>query len=142
MAKQKINKGSSGQNRKTSDDFLNKFKIKDYAVETSSGLIYRTLESGSGLTPTATDSVKVNQRILLANGKIITDTYRSGLPDEFSLAEAIPGLREGLQLMNEGARFEFAIPAELAWGKKGVGDKIGPNAVLLIDLRLLSVIFN
>lgn len=142
MAKQKINKGSSGQNRKTSDDFLNKFKIKDHAVETSSGLIYRTLEPGSGLTPTATDSVKVNQRILLANGKIIADTYRSGLPDEFSLAEAIPGLREGLQLMNEGARFEFAIPAELAWGKKGVGDKIGPNAVLLIDLRLLSVIFN
>lgn len=139
MTKKGINKGSSGQNRKKSDDFLNKFKMKEGALITHSGLIYRVIEQGNGPVPTVTESVKVNQRILLANGKIIADTYRSGLPDEFNLAEAIPGLREGLQLMNEGARFEFAIPADLAWGKKGVGDKIGPNAVLFIDLRLLSV---
>jgi FKBP-type peptidyl-prolyl cis-trans isomerase FkpA len=57
------------------------------------------------------------------------------------MKEAIPGIREGLQLMQEGARFEFVVPPELAWGKKGVGNKIGPNAVLIFDIRLLKVMF-
>ncbi|MDO3381351.1 FKBP-type peptidyl-prolyl cis-trans isomerase [Gilvimarinus algae] len=141
MAKSKLNKGSSGQNRKASEDYMDKYRQKDGVEQTASGLLYRVIEPGSGLTPTEADSVEVNQRIQLVGGKIIGDTYKEGMPDEFTMKEAIPGIREGLQLMQEGARYEFVVPPELAWGKKGVGNKIGPNAVLIFDLRLLKVVF-
>ena len=140
MAKKQLNKGSSGKNRKASEDFMDKYRQKQGVQQTSSGLLYRVVEQGDGLTPVPTDSIQVNQRIQLVGGKIIGDTYKEGLPDEFSMKEAIPGIREGLQLMQEGARFEFVVPPELAWGKKGVGDKIGPNAVLIFDVRLLKVL--
>ena len=140
MAKKQLNKGSSGQNRKASEDFIDKYRQKEGVQQTSTGLLYRIVESGEGLTPALGDSVQVNQRIQLVGGKIIGDTYKEGLPDEFSMKEAIPGIREGVQLMQEGARYEFVVPPELAWGKKGVGDKIGPNAVLIFDLRLLKVL--
>ncbi|BFM22213.1 FKBP-type peptidyl-prolyl cis-trans isomerase [Gilvimarinus japonicus] len=141
MSNKKLNKGSSGQNRKAGEDYLDKYRQKDGVQETASGLLYREVEPGSGIAPTETDSVEVNQRIQLVGGKIIGDTYKEGIPDEFTMKEAIPGIREGLQLMQEGARFEFVVPPELAWGKKGVGNKIGPNAVLIFDIRLLKVMF-
>ena len=141
MSNKKLNKGSSGQNRKAGEDYLDKYRQKDGVQETASGLLYREVEPGSGIAPTETDSVEVNQRIQLVGGKIIGDTYKEGIPDEFTMKEAIPGIREGLQLMQEGARYEFVVPPELAWGKKGVGNKIGPNAVLIFDLRLLHVKF-
>ena len=140
MAKNKLNKGSSGQNRKASEGFIDKYRQKEGVQQTNTGLLYRLVEQSEGLVPALGDSVQVNQRIQLVGGKIIGDTYKEGLPDEFSLKEAIPGIREGLQLMQEGARYEFVVPSELAWGKKGVGDKIGPNAVLIFDIRLLKVL--
>jgi len=97
------------------------------------------VETGDGYTPAMGDSVVVNQRIALVNGKVIADTYKAGMPDEFTMKEAIPGIQEGLQLMQEGGRYEFVVPSDLAWGKRGVGDKIGPNAVLIFDVRLLKV---
>lgn len=141
MAKKKLNKGSSGQNRAASDNYIEKYRSKDDVQQTASGLLYRVIEPGDGMTPTETDTVEVNQRIQLVGGKVVGDTYKEGMPDEFTMKEAIPGIREGLQLMKEGDRFEFVVPPELAWGKKGVGNKIGPNAVLIFDLRLLKVVF-
>lgn len=138
--KKKLNKGSSGQNRKASNQFLEKYRQKANVQETHSGLLYRELEAGDGLKPVLDDSVRINQRILNVDGSIIADTYKTGEPDKFTMKEAIPGIREGLQLMQAGARFEFVVPAELAWGKKGVGNKIGPNAVLFFDMRLLEVV--
>jgi len=142
MANKKLNKGSSGQNRKASEDYMARYSQKDGVVTTASGLLYRELEAGTGTAPKLNDWVEVNQRILFVNGKVIADTYKSGETDTFSMKEAIPGIREGLQLMTEGARYEFVVPPELAWGKRGVGDKIGPNAVLIFDLRLLAVKFS
>lgn len=141
MINKKLNKGSSGQNRKASDDYMEKYRQKEGVLETASGLLYRVIEEGTGPTPTMTDTLVVNQRILSVSGKIIADTYKEGMPDEFSMKEAIPGIQEGLQLAREGGRYEFIVPPELAWGKRGVGDKIGPNAVLIFDLRLLAVKF-
>lgn len=144
MAKQdsgKLNKGSSGQNRKASEEQLSKFRQKPDVIETSSGLLYRVLEPGSGITPCETDSVTVHQRIKVVNGKLIADTYKTGFTDTFSLKEAIPGVRELLLMANVGGRYEFMVPPELAWGKKGVGDKIGPNSILLFDLRLIDIQF-
>ena len=142
MSKNKLNKGSAGQNRKASEEFIQKYQSKKDVYTTGSGLLYRVLEQGSGITPTMNDSVEVNQRILLFNGKVIADTYQTGNPDRFSLQEAITGVQEGLLLSQEGGRYEFVVPAHLAWGRKGVGDKIGPESALIFDLRLLSVLFN
>ena len=135
----KLNKGSAGQNRKASESYLGKYATKPGTCATGSGLLYRALEPGQGLMPTEQDTVVVNQRILGVDGKVIADTYKTGMPDRFTMKEAIPGLREGLQLMAEGARFEFVIPPELAWGKRGASNKIGPNAVLIVDIRLIEV---
>ncbi len=136
-----LNKGSSGQNKKISNSYLDKYALKDGVIRTPSGLLYRVLETSQGLSPEASDTVRVNQRILNADGRVISDTYKTGEPDKFSMKEAIAGVREGLQLMKVGERFELVVPADLAWGKKGVKNKIGPNALLIFDVRLLAVVF-
>jgi FKBP-type peptidyl-prolyl cis-trans isomerase len=138
MAK-KLNKGSAGQNRKASEVFIEKYLRQTDVVQTRSGLMYRVIDSSTGIQPTMQDSVVVNQRIMNVDGSVIADTYKTGFVDRFSLQEAIPGLQEGLQLMPVGSRYEFVLPAELAWGKKGVGNKIGPNAVLVFDIRLIEL---
>ena len=102
-------------------------------------MCYRVLDPSVGDSPTLFDRVSVHQRILLVDGSVIADTYKTGLKEKFSLAEAIEGLQEGLQLMSLGARYEFVIPAELAWGKKGNGGKIGANALMIMDVRLLAI---
>lgn len=135
----KTSKGSTGSNKKLTEDFISKYQNKADVISLDSGLLYRVIDDVQGASPKFTDTVTVNQRILLADGSVIADTYKAGLPDEFDISEAIPGLQEGIQLMPVGARYEFVIPPELAWGKKGNGSKIGPNAVMQVDLRLIKV---
>ncbi|WP_019601199.1 FKBP-type peptidyl-prolyl cis-trans isomerase [Teredinibacter turnerae] len=137
----KLNKGSAGQNRKAGQGFMEKYRLKDGVQESPSGLLFRVLEESDGMRPTEQDVVVVNQRILNADGSVIADTYKAGIPDTFTMKEAIPGLREGLLLMPVGARYELVIPPELAWGRRGATNKIGPNAVLIIDVRLLEIKF-
>lgn len=140
MAKRNT-KGSTGFNKKNSDQYIAKYAAKAEVEQTQSGLFYRIIEPATGAPPTMEGSVRVNQRVWLADGTVIADTYKSGEADIFTMGEAIPGLQEGLQMMAEGARYEFVVPPELAWGKKGVGRKIGPYAVLTFDIRLLEIIF-
>ncbi len=130
-------KGSSGGNRKNSERFIEKFSAHPETQECDSGLMYRVIEEVDGQYVTETDTVVVNQRILLADGSVVADTYKAGMPDTFELDEAIDGLREAILLMPIGSRYEFMIPPELAWGRKGNGGKIGANAVLHFDIRLL-----
>lgn len=134
-----LNKGSKGQNRKGSEAFIAKYANKPDVIKRDSGLMYRILEEVQGPTPAMQNTVVVNQRILNFDGSVIADTYKSGFTDRFSLKEAILGLQEGLQLMALGSRYEFVIPPTLAWGKRGVGNKIGPNALMVFDVRLLEI---
>ncbi|MCH1924001.1 FKBP-type peptidyl-prolyl cis-trans isomerase [Shewanella sp. C32] len=131
-------KGSTGQNRNLTEEFIKKYSAKAGVTATDSGLYFRIIEDADGAKPSEFDTVKIHQRILLADGSVIDDTYRKGLPEEFALAEGIEGLQEGLQLMSKGARYEFVIPPDLAWGRKGNGGKIGPNAVMQMDVRLVD----
>jgi FKBP-type peptidyl-prolyl cis-trans isomerase len=142
MAKKQrtLNKGSKGQNRKGSEAFVAKYANKADVFQLDSGLMYRILEDAQGPTPTMQNEVVVNQRILNFDGSVIADTYKSGFTDRFTLQEAIPGLQEGLQLMALGSRYEFVIPPDLAWGKRGVGNKIGPNALMIFDVRLVEIV--
>ena len=136
----KSGKGSAGQNRKSSEDFLIKYQQKEDVMITHSGLMYRVIEAVEGCHPTIDDSVEVHQRILLTDGKVIADTYKTNSSEKFSVEEAIDGLTEGLQVMTLGSRYEFVIPADLAWGKKGNRSSIGPNAVLIINIRLVDIL--
>ncbi len=136
--KKKKGKGSQGQNRKASEEFFAKNRKKDGVVQTDSGLQYLIRDEGSGDHPPANAMVTIHQRITLLDGTLIRDTYAELEPETFDLTEAIDGLKEGIPLMNRDARFRFWVPPELAWGKRGAGDKIGPYATLVFDLRLVD----
>lgn len=137
---QKRGRGGAGQNRTEGESFLRKNRKRPDVVETSSGLQYTVREEGTGRWPDELSKVEVNQRILLVDGTVLKDTYHGLETDRFTLEEAIPGLREGLLLMREGAKYRFVVPPALAWGKRGAGSRIGPYAVLIFDVRLESVI--
>ena len=138
-AGKKRGRGGAGQNRAETEAFLKKNRARPDVIETSSGLQYTIKEPGSGKRPDAWSTVEVNQRILLVDGTVIKDTYHGTETDVFRMSEAIDGLKEGLPLMQEGGKFRFVIPPELAWGKRGAGDKIGPCAALIFDIRLEKV---
>lgn len=133
-------KGSAGNNRKAGEDFLRQNMMKTGVEETDSGLQFSIVEETTGESPRLNDKVKIHQRALLLDGKILEDTYRQNSPDEVAIEELIEGLQEGLQLMSVGGRYKFWVPADLAWGRKGTGNKIPPNAVLSFDIRLLEII--
>jgi FKBP-type peptidyl-prolyl cis-trans isomerase len=137
--KSKKSKGSAGNNRKAGEEFLLRNAEKENVTETVSGLQYAILEQTDGRKPFREDEVTIHQRALLLDGKILEDTYRKNEPDKVKLPELIEGLQEGLQLMGEGSRYRFWVPPELGWGRKGTGNKIPPNAVLMFDIRLLNV---
>lgn len=131
-------RGSSGNNRKASEDFLLKNKFKEGVFETISGLQYAVIEQGEGDRPFEGCNVIVHQRCSLLSGKVIEDTYKENQPDEVVMDELIDGYKEGLMLMKKGSRFKLFIPPDLAWGKKGSGSKIPPNALLIFDVRLID----
>ena len=138
-AGKKRGRGGAGQNRAESEAFLKKNRGKPGVVETPSGLQYTIKDPGTGKSPDEWSTVEVNQRILLADGTVLKDTYHGTETDTFSMEEAIDGLKEGLALMKEGGKFRFVVPPDLAWGKRGAGDRIGPYAALVFDIRLEKV---
>ena len=134
----KPNRGSAGQNKKKSYDFLDKNRKKDGIFETSSGLQYEIIKDASGEKPGENSIVTVHQRAMLLGGKILDDTYKENKTMEFNLNEVIEGYREGLMMMSKGSRYRFFVPPELAWGKKGSGGRIGPYAVVIFDVALID----
>jgi FKBP-type peptidyl-prolyl cis-trans isomerase len=139
-AEKKSGRGGAGQNRAESEAFLKKNRSKPDVMETASGLQYTVREEGTGKQPDEWSTVEVNQRILLVDGTVIKDTYHGVETDTFTIEEAIPGLKEGLQMMKEGGKTRFVVPPDLAWGKRGAGSKIGPYATLIFDIRLEKVL--
>ncbi len=135
----KKNRGGAGQNRAESEAFLKKNRQRPGVVETASGLQYTIKDPGTGKSPDEWSTVEVNQRILLVDGTVLKDTYHGTETDTFTIEEAIDGLKEGLPLMKEGGKFHFVVPPDLAWGKRGAGDRIGSYAALVFDIRLEKV---
>ena len=136
---QQRGRGGAGLNRGEGDAYLKKNRQKPDVIETASGLQYTIREEGTGKTPDEWSTMEINQRILLVDGTVIRDTYHSIETDTFTMEEAIDGLKEGMPLMKEGSKFRFVVPPDLAWGKRGAGNKIGPYAVLIFDIRLEKV---
>lgn len=119
--------------------FLAQNAEKDGVQVTESGLQYRVIEEGEGTQPKATDRVTVHYRGSLINGTEFDSSYARGEPATFALNQVIPGWTEGVQLMREGAKYQFFIPSDLAYGPEGRPGPIGPNATLIFDVELISV---
>lgn len=109
-------------------------------VTTASGLQYQVLTPGTGKRPGPKDTVVVHYRGTLINGSEFDSSYLAGRePAEFPLNRVIKGWTEGLQLMQEGAKYRFFIPSRLAYGSRGAGGVIGPNQALIFDVELIRV---
>ncbi|MBV7433941.1 FKBP-type peptidyl-prolyl cis-trans isomerase [Cardiobacteriaceae bacterium TAE3-ERU3] len=129
----------ANENAEKGKTFLEENKSKDGVKTTDSGLQYLVLEEGEGTQPQEGDSVTVNYEGRLLDGTVFDSSYDRGEPITFKLNEVIPGWTEGLQLMKEGGKSTFFIPAELAYGEQGAGPAIGPNSTLVFDVELLGV---
>ena len=126
-------------NAEEGEAFLAANAQKDGVMVTDSGLQYRVIEEGSGESPDADDRVTVHYKGTLINGVEFDSSYARGEPATFGLNQVIPGWTEGLQLMSEGAKYEFFIPSDLAYGEQGRPGPIGPNSALIFEVELLEV---
>jgi FKBP-type peptidyl-prolyl cis-trans isomerase FklB len=119
--------------------FLEENKKKAGVKVLPSGLQYKVIKSGSGTSPKATDTVEVNYRGTLIDGTEFDSSYSRGQPATFPVNGVIKGWQEALQAMKEGGKWQIYVPAELAYGSRGAGAKIGPNATLIFDVELLKI---
>ncbi len=109
------------------------------ASVTSSGLVYRALKEGSGASPAATDTVKVHYRGSFPDGREFDSSYKRNEPTEFPLNRVIPCWTEGVQKMKVGGKAKLTCPAAIAYGSRGAGGVIPPNATLQFEIELLEV---
>lgn len=110
------------------------------ATTTGSGLKYWVLKRGEGsVSPKATDTVTVHYEGTLLDGKVFDSSLKRGKPISFPLNGVIPGWTEGLQLMKEGDKFKFEIPANLAYGEQSPSPDIPPNSTLVFEVELIKV---
>lgn len=119
--------------------FLAENAARDGVTVTESGLQYEVLTEGDGERPGADDTVTVHYRGSLIDGTEFDSSYARDEPVSFPLANVIAGWTEGLQLMTPGAKYKLYIPAALAYGERGAGNRIGPNETLVFEVELLSV---
>jgi len=110
------------------------------AVVTASGLVYKSLKDGSGASPKASDTVKVNYRGTFPDGKEFDSSYKRNKAIEFPLGNVIPCWTEGVQRMKVGGKAKLTCPAAIAYGSRGAGGgAIPPNATLLFEVELLAI---
>lgn len=134
-----IKAAESEKNTTDGRAFLEINRMKDGVVTLASGLQYREVKAGTGKSPKASDKVTTHYRGTLIDGTVFDSSYDRGEPATFPVNGVIAGWTEALQLMKEGAVWELFIPANLAYGTRGAGAKIGPNATLIFTVELLNV---
>jgi len=109
------------------------------AVVTASGLVYKSIKDGGGASPKAVDTVKVHYKGTFPDGKEFDSSYKTGQPAEFPLDGVIKCWTEGVQMMKVGGRARLTCPASIAYGERGAGGVIPPNATLVFEIELLGV---
>ena len=121
------------------NDAIDKAAGEKGAVKTASGMVYKTLRAGKGGSPTATSMVEVNYRGTLVNGKEFDSSYKRHQSITFPLNGVIPCWTEGVQMMKVGGAARLVCPPELAYGARGAGQAVPPNATLIFDVELLGI---
>ena len=122
------------------EQYLAENAKKEGVVTLPSGLQYQVLREGNGRKPKATDQVKCHYEGMLVDGTLFDSSIQRGEPATFPLNGVIAGWTEGLQLMQEGAKYRFFIPYHLGYGERGAGGSIPPFSALVFDVELLEVI--
>jgi len=120
-------------------EFLDKAVKEKGAVKTESGLVYLSLKEGTGAIPNAADTVIVNYRGTLIDGKEFDSSYKRNEPMEFKLDSVIKCWTEGVQQMKVGGKAKLVCPASIAYGEKGAGSVIPPDATLIFEVELLDI---
>lgn len=139
-AKQQAAAAEAGKAAKAaSEAFLAENGKKDGVVTLPSGLQYQVLKEGDGKKPSATDQVVCHYEGTLIDGTVFDSSYQRNQPATFGLNQVIAGWTEGVQLMQEGAKYRFFIPYNLAYGERGAGAQIPPFAALVFDVELIEV---
>ncbi|MBQ6406388.1 MAG: FKBP-type peptidyl-prolyl cis-trans isomerase [Prevotella sp.] len=139
---QKINKQrqeAGKQHKEMGEKYLAENAKKEGVITLPSGLQYQVLKEGNGKKPTAKDQVKCHYEGFLIDGTVFDSSVQRGEPAVFGLQQVIAGWTEGLQLMQEGAKYRFFIPYRLAYGEGGAGGAIPPFATLIFDVELIQV---
>ena len=130
-----------GENKKAGEDFLEANKSKKGVKTTESGIQYIVLKEGSGEKPAGPmTKVKVHYHGTNIEGNVFDSSVDKGTPATFGLNQVIKGWTEGVQLMNEGAKYKFFIPQELAYGAQQKGENIKPFSTLIFEIELLEVL--
>jgi len=136
--KEEVTKAAE-KNKKEGEAFLAENGKKEGVVTLPSGLQYKIIKEGDGQTPKDTDMVTVNYKGTLLDGTEFDSSYKRGNPSTFAVKGVIPGWKEALKLMKVGSKWQLFVPAGLAYGEKGAGGAIGPNATLLFEVELVSI---
>ena len=140
QAKQQATTAAAGAKAaKEGEAFLAANAAKPGVVTLPSGLQYKVLTAGTGKKPAATDTVVVHYRGTLTDGTEFDSSYKRNQPAKFKVNQVIPGWTEALQLMPVGSKWQLVIPAKLAYGERGAGGAIPPNAVLVFEVELQGI---
>ena len=138
--KQQAAAAAAGKAAKAAGEaFLAENAKKEGVITLPSGLQYQVLKEGNGKRPSATDQVVCHYEGTLIDGTVFDSSYKRKEPATFGLNQVIAGWTEGVQLMQEGAKYRFFIPYGLAYGERGAGAQIPPFAALVFDVELIQV---
>ena len=121
------------------NDFAQTAAKEPGAKVTASGLVYRSLQDGQGSSPMASDKVKVHYRGTFPDGKEFDSSYKRNQAIEFPLNGVIPCWTEGVQLMKVGGKAKLTCPPAIAYGSRGAGGVIPPNATLQFEVELIGI---
>ena len=128
------------KNLEKSNAYLEANKKKDGVQTTKTGLQYQALKSGTGKTPTITDSVVCHYEGKLSDGTLFDSSIKRNQPESFQVSKVVPGWIEALQRMKVGDKWILTLPPNLGYGEQGQPRAgIGPNEVLVFELELLDV---
>ncbi len=131
---------AAAREKADSEAFLQKAAAEPGAVKTASGMIYREVKPGTGLSPAKTDTVKVNYRGTLTNGTEFDSSYARNEPAQFPLDKVIACWTEGLQKMKVGGKAVLTCPSSIAYGDHGQPPTIPGGATLVFEVELLEII--
>jgi FKBP-type peptidyl-prolyl cis-trans isomerase len=126
-------------NRKQGEAFLADNGKKTGVVTTASGLQYKIITAGTGKKPAETDTVLCNYKGTFLDGTEFDSSAEAGKPVPFDIKTVIPGFKEALTLMPVGSKWQIVVPANLAYGARGAGNVIGPNATLIFEVELVGI---
>ena len=125
--------------KEAGEQYLAENAKNEGVITLPSGLQYKVLREGNGQKPKATDQVVCHYEGFLVDGTVFDSSYQRGEPATFPLNQVITGWTEGLQLMQEGAKYRFFIPYRLGYGEGGAGTLIPPFSALIFDVELIEV---